>query len=360
MPKTLTAYNRKQLMKINTITIENYKSINKLETLPFTNLNILVGSNGAGKSNLISFFQLLNQIIDKQLKPYSLEQGLDSLLYFGVKHSKSILGEIDFGDHKYRFKLKPANGGFLFIDEEESFNNGWLPIGRANEETKLYENKTVPNALIAALTLWNIYHFHDTSSTAAVKQYCCIDNNKNLAFDAGNLAAFLYKLQQTDKFSFHRIEETIKLVAPDFDKFILEPNALNPTKIKLAWQQNNNYFDAFSLSDGTIRFICLSTLLLQPNPPETLIIDEPELGLHPYAISVLASLIKAFVNDKQIIISTQSATLLDYFEPNDIIVVDKPKNCSIFNKLSNEALKQWLAEYSMGEIWEKNIIGGRP
>jgi predicted ATPase len=347
-------------MKINTITIKNYKSINNLDKLPLTNLNIFVGSNGAGKSNLISFFKLLNKIIEKQLKPYSIEQGIDNLLYFGLKHSKLISGEIDFGNNKYRFKLKPANEGFLFIDEEESYFNSWHPIGRANEETKLYENKGVCGTLIEALKLWKIYHFHDTGSTAAVKQYCHINNNRKLAYDAGNLAAFLYKLKQTNELSFHRIEETIKLVAPYFDQFILEPNALNPEKIKLEWQQSDNYFDAFGLSDGTLRFICLATLLLQPNPPDTLIIDEPELGLHPYAISVLASLIKAFSNDKQIIASTQSVTLLDYFEPSDIIVADKEKNSSIFKRLSSEELKEWIEEYSMGEIWEKNLIGGRP
>ncbi|RKZ85139.1 MAG: ATPase [Candidatus Parabeggiatoa sp. nov. 1] len=349
-------------MKINTITIENYKSIKKLDKLPLTNLNILVGSNGAGKSNLISFFKLLNKIIEKQLKPYSIEQGIDKLLCFGLKQSKFILGEIDFGNNKYRFKLKPANEGFLFIDEEENYFNSWHSIGRANEETKLSDSKAVCGSLIEALKLWKIYHFHDTSSTAAVKQYCHINNNRKLEFDAGNLATFLYKLKQTNEFSFNRIEETIKLVAPYFDKFILEPNELNPEKIKLEWQQkeSDNYFDAFSLSDGTLRFICLATLLLQPNPPDTLIIDEPELGLHPYAISVLASLVKAFSNDKQIIASTQSVTLLDYFEPEEIIVADKQENSSVFKRLSSHELKEWIEEYSMGEIWEKNIIGGRP
>jgi predicted ATPase len=349
-------------MKINTITIENYKSINKLDKLPLTNLNILVGSNGAGKSNFISFFKLLNKMIEKQLKPYSIEQGIESLLYFGLKHSKWIFGEIDFENHKYRFKLLPANEGFLFIDEEENYFNQRHAIGRANEETKLYESKSVSDSLIKAFKLWKIYHFHDTSSTAAVKQYCHINNNRKLEFDAGNLAAFLYKLQQTNEFSFHRIEETIKLVAPYFEQFILKPNELNPEKIKLEWQQkeSDNCFDAFSLSDGTLRFICLATLLLQPNPPDTLIIDEPELGLHPYAISVLASLIKAFSSDKQIIASTQSVTLLDYFEPINIIVADKQKNRSVFKRLSSHELKEWIEEYSMGEIWEKNIIGGRP
>jgi len=240
------------------------------------------------------------------------------------------------------FIPKPANEGFLFIDEEENYFNSWHAIGRANEETKLYESKSVSDSLIKALKLWKIYHFHETSSTAAVKQYCHINNNRKLEFDAGNLAEFLYKLQQTNEFSFNRIEETIKLVASYFEQFILEPNELNPEKIKLEWQQkeSDNYFDAFSLSDGTLRFICLATLLLQPNPPDTLIIDEPELGLHPYAISVLASLIKAFSNDKQIIASTQSVTLLDYFEPINLIVADKQKNSSVFKRLSSHELKE--------------------
>lgn len=348
-------------MKINKISIENYKSIKTLQHTPLNNLNILVGSNGAGKSNFISFFKLVNKIIEKQLKPYSIEQGIDKLLYFGLKQSNQILGEIDFGENKYRFKLKSANEGFLFLNEEEIYSNTWHLIGRANEETSLYDSE-ISNLVIEALKLWKIYHFHDTSSTAAIKQYGDINNNRRLEFDASNLAAFLYKLKQNNQFYFNKIEQTIKLVAPYFDKFILEPNELNSNRIKLKWRQNGseNYFDAFSLSDGTLRFICLATLLLQPNPPDTIIIDEPELGLHPYAISVLASLIKAFSIDKQIILSTQSVTLLDYFEPDDIIVVDKQENNSVFKRLSSDELKDWIEEYSMGEIWEKNLIGGRP
>jgi len=347
-------------MKINNIKIENYKSIKSLEQLSLKNLNILVGSNGAGKSNFISFFSAINKIIEKQLKPYSIEQGIDKLLYFGIKQSNHLLGEIDFGENKYRFKLKAANEGFLFIDEEEIYFNTWHLIGRATEETSLYGNNS-NNLIIDALKSWKIYHFHDTSSTAAIKQYCHITNNRRLEFDANNLAAFLYKLKQRNEFAFNKIEETIKLVAPYFEKFILEPNELNPSKIKLEWRQNGseNYFDAFSLSDGTLRFISLATLLLQPNPPDTIIIDEPELGLHPYAISVLAALIRAFSIDKQIIVSTQSVTLLDYFEPEEIIVVDKQDNSSIFKRLSSEELKDWIDEYSIGELWEKNIIGGR-
>ena len=138
-------------MKINSIKIENYKSIKSLEQLSLKNLNILVGSNGAGKSNFISFFSAINKIIEKQLKPYSIEQGIDKLLYFGIKQSNHLLGEIDFGENKYRFKLKAANEGFLFIDEEEIYFNTWHLIGRATEETSLFDSDISNNLIIDAL-----------------------------------------------------------------------------------------------------------------------------------------------------------------------------------------------------------------
>jgi len=206
------------------------------------------------------------------------------------------------------------------------------------------------------------YHFHDTSSTAGVKKYCSISDNKKLAPDASNLAAFLYLLKQKYHDSFFMIEETVKLIAPYFDRFVLEPDALNEERIRLEWMEvgSDKMFNANHLSDGTLRMICLTTLLLQPNPPDTIIIDEPELGLHPYAITVLASLMKSFATTKQLIVSTQSVTLINHFEAQDIIVTDKKDGASVLRRLDADELEAWKDDYSLGEIWEKNIIGGRP
>ena len=155
----------------------------------------------------------------------------------------------------------------------------------------------------------------------------------------------------------------VQAVSPFFEGFALTPDRLNPKLIQLEWKQRgveDAYFNAYQLSDGTLRFICLATLLLQPEPPQTIIIDEPELGLHPMAINKLSALIKKASDQSQIIISTQSVSLVDNFNAEDIIVVDMKNNASQFRRLDNEKLAVWLEQYSLGEIWEKNLIGGQP
>jgi predicted ATPase len=357
-------------MKIDTITIKNYKSIKEIENLKLTNLNILIGSNGAGKSNFISFFKMLNMLIEKKLQEYVLSQsGADNILYFGSKISSEIFAKVDFGANKYGILLKPDNDDKLFISEEHTYyNSSHHIIGSAQKETNLFNHKGgirtkkgVADFIIEALESWKVYHFHDTSSTALVKKTCDVDDSYKLRYDASNLASYLYMLNCNFENSFFMIEETIKLVAPYFDKFILRPDEKTNT-IKLKWQEvgSDKIFNADHFSDGTLRMICLITLLLQPNAPDTIIIDEPELGLHPYAITVLASLMKSFAVDKQLIVSTQSVTLINHFEPQDIIVTDKEKGASNFRRLDDNELKDWIEDYSLGEIWEKNIIGGRP
>ncbi|MDD3597729.1 AAA family ATPase [Sulfuricurvum sp.] len=357
-------------MKIDAISINNYKSIKEIKDLKLTNLNILIGSNGAGKSNFISFFKLLNMIIEKRLREYTKTIGADNILHFGKKNSEEVYGKIDFGMNKYSFTLKPTEDDTLFFANERTHYLSWrydnaeriAIIGTSNDETKLFECSTVCEYVRNSLLSWRVYHFHDTSSTAGVKKYCGISENKKLSPDASNLAAFLYLLMHKYSDSFFMIEETVKLIAPYFDRFILEPDALNEERIRLEWMElgSDKVFNANHLSDGTLRMICLTTLLLQPNPPDTIIIDEPELGLHPYAITVLAALMKSFATSKQLIVSTQSVTLINHFESQNIIVTDKSNGASNFRRLEIDELKDWIEEYSLGEIWEKNIIGGTP
>lgn len=360
-------------MKIDAISIKNYKSIKVLEDFTILNLNILIGANGAGKSNFISFFKMLNMMIEKRFQEYvKVQGGADNILYFGSKISSEISAKIDFTKNTYRFVLKPNEEDSLYFLEEATPYVGENIIGRATNETKLFNSKGskihgsryrgVSDYVIDALESWRVYHFHDTSSTAGVKKYCDLTDYRKLAPDASNLAAFLYLLKEKYENNFFMIEETIKLIAPYFDRFILEPDALNEERIRLQWREvgSDKTFNANHLSDGTLRMICLTTLLLQPNAPDTIIIDEPELGLHPYAISVLASLMKSFAVDKQLIVSTQSVTLINHFEPKDIIVTDKENGASVLRRLEAHELDDWKDSYSLGEIWEKNIIGGRP
>lgn len=360
-------------MQIDAISIKNYKSIKELEDFKLLNLNILIGANGAGKSNFISFFKMLNMMIEKRFQEYvKVQGGAENILYFGSKISSEISAKIDFTNNTYRFVLRPNEDDSLYFLEEATPYIGENIIGRATNETQLFNSKGskihgsryrgVSDYVIDALESWRVYHFHDTSATAGVKKYCDLADYRKLAPDASNLAAFLYLLKEKYENNFFMIEETIKLIAPYFDRFILEPDQINEERIRLVWREvgSDKDFNANHLSDGTLRMICLTTLLLQPNPPDTIIIDEPELGLHPYAISVLASLMKSFAVNKQLIVSTQSVTLINYFEPQDIIVTDKEDGASLLRRLEVHELDDWKESYTLGEIWEKNIIGGRP
>jgi predicted ATPase len=211
-----------------------------------------------------------------------------------------------------------------------------------------------------AISSWKIYHFHDTGKVAPMRRFETIDDIDYLRFDAANIAPFLFDLQHNDKSVYNQIVDTIRLVTPFFDNFILKPN--QNEKVRLRWKQKGSDYPLKPqhLSDGTLRFICLTTALLQPNPPSILIIDEPELGLHPYAIDILAELIESTSKKTQLIVSTQSPSLVDYFEPEDIIIVNRSKGASLFKRLNKKEFSDWLEDYSMGELWRKNIITGGP
>jgi predicted ATPase len=184
-----------------------------------------------------------------------------------------------------------------------------------------------------------------------------------LRHEASNISAFLLDLKDENPGSYELIRDTVRLIAPFFDDFLLRPQRKgSDEQVRLEWQQRGSDFpfQPNQLSDGTIRFICLATALLQPEPPATVVIDEPELGLHPYAISILADLIKSASERTQVIISTQSPTLLDYFDPDEIVVVNRKQSGSTFDRLNSEELKEWLADYSVGELWQKNVVKGGP
>jgi predicted ATPase len=189
-----------------------------------------------------------------------------------------------------------------------------------------------------------------------------VDDNRFFRPDAANLPAYLYWLQEKHPVQFRYIEEHTRLVAPFFDRFVLAPLKRNEGKIKLEWRHKGSdaYFDGYSLSDGTLRFICLATLLLQPDPPALILLDEPELGLHPFAIRILAEMLEAASQKVQVILATQSVTLLDNFAPKDIIVAENDGRGSIFKRLDEAELEGWLEDYSIGELWEKNVLGGLP
>ena len=360
---------------IRQIIIENYKSIHKA-TIDLAPINVLIGANGAGKSNLISFFELLSALYNQRLQRYILERGgIGRLLHNGLKGSDRIRGVFNFSNRNaLGFVLLPTDTGGAVIATQDCFNSGGSPDmdyeawHRATwdngvSESQIRDNKTWRAGYLQEfLQSFTVYHFHDTSRTSAMRQSCDVGDNRYLRHDASNLPAFLYRVQQTEPRVFTLIEQTIRSIAPYFKRFSLAPSPLAPNQMSLVWEEQDSdmYLDAQSLSDGTLRFIALTTLLLQPNPPKTIVIDEPELGLHPAAIEKLAALVRVASHKAQVIIATQSSSFVSCFEPEDIVVVERKEGSTAFARPDKERLASWLEDYSLGELWEKNLIGGKP
>lgn len=360
----------KTLRQVN---IEGFKSIAK-QTLDLGDLNVVIGPNGSGKSNLIGVFRLLDRVLSRNLQLYVAEQGgADRFLHHGQKHTPAMEVNFDFAQNAYGFRLKPALGDSLIFETESvAYHGRWNyaeVIARGHSESKLEQaakegRNQVPAYVYPQIANWVVHHFHDTSDSAPSKRTCDIADNRFLRPDAANLAAYLYWLRERHATEYGHIVEHVRLMAPFFDDFALEPSQVNPDKIKLEWRQEGSdaYFDAYSLSDGTLRFICLATLLLQPthSMPTLILLDEPELGLHPAAIGLLAEMLEAAAQSRQVLLATQSVTLLNQFEPEHVIVAENDGRATTFNRLDELALKEWLENYSLGELWEKNVLGGRP
>lgn len=360
---------------IDYIKIEGFKSILSLE-LEMEPINVLIGSNGSGKSNFLSFFKLLRAIFNKQLQHFVIEEKADNLFYFGRKTTEHLDGKVIFSNdgqnnNAYNFRLSPTQDGDLFIDYEGSGFNvskdddsyNYTYNGPSKESKLGYTNWYRDKYLSGYLSGIQVYHFHDTSNTSWLRRPSEVEDNKFLKSDGRNLPSFLYRLKQSNPIIYKRIFNTVQSVAPFIYEFILEPSLTKGREdtIELRWiDQNdlNGNFSAYQFSDGTLRFIALASVLLQPEPPSVIVIDEPELGLHPLAISKLAGMIQVASQKAQIIISTQSVTLVDCFSADDIIAVDRDEKerQSTFKRLKSEDFKLWLSEHSLGELWERNII----
>lgn len=358
------------------ISIEGYRSLRNLQRFELGPVNVLIGANGSGKSNFVSFFSLLKEIVEGRLElAIKKAGGADAHLFLGPQVTKQIRVDLEFGENGYEFSLEPtADNQFVFSDERIKWSGQRevnRSIGHGQSESKLKDqlkecerNKPISEYIYDTISSWVVYHFHDTSDSAALRRTGSVRDNDRLRPDGANLASILFRFKQEEENTYSLICETIRLVAPFFDDFLLRPKKSGGDEvIDLEWlQKGSDYpFHPNQLSDGTLRFIALTTALLQPKPPRTILIDEPELGLHPYALDILGNLILQAQARTQLIVSTQSAPLLNVFEPDQIVVIDREEGESRFRRLNPADLNEWLAaEYTVGDLWQKNVYGGVP
>ena len=357
------------------ITIQGFKSIASAE-VPLRPINVVIGANGSGKSNFIGVFAFLREIREGRLRRYVVEAGgAEKVLHFGSKQTKEIYIDLSFanGVNRYELKLGLTADDGLYPYEESAHLDGRVGsmdrdhtsfLSAVNGREAGISNRDVIDVAKMVqdhLGSWRLYHLEETRPMRMTVE---VDNNRFLQRDGGNLSAILYYLREKHQASYDLIVRTVRRVAPFFDDFRLDPLQLKPDDIKLEWRHRGSeqYFDASSLSDGTLRFIALATLFLQPeeNRPSLIIVDEPELGLHPYAIEILAALVRQASIATQVILATQSSLLLDHFEPEDVLVADRVDGGTQLARLDSAQLAKWLEDYSLGQLWEKNEIGGRP
>ncbi len=359
---------------LKSITVRGYKSIRSLESFELRRMNLLIGANGAGKSNFISVFRLLTELFERRLQLFVQEQdGPDALLFGTRKRTDRLDAEFYFARNGYRFTLVPAGKRLIFDCEETYFKGSYPKIrshGSGHDEAQLPVASEKKDSFLGrvrpAVQSWRIYHFHDTSTSSPIRQAQAVRDNLRLKPDGGNLAAYLRHLRERFPAQYQKIVEVVRRVAPFFGDFVYREDP--GEQIELEWLQADDpdtVFGPRQLSDGTLRFICLATLLVQPiriGPvqPATILIDEPELGLHPYALSVLAALMRQASESRQLIVSTQSVELVNEFQPEDVIVVSRRDGASELERLDAERLREWLEDYALGDLWKMNVLGGRP
>ncbi len=364
--------------RLKKLTVKGFKTVASCIDFEFGSLTALIGANGAGKSNFISFFRMLSWALadPNNLERYVGRQGgASTLLHDGPNNTREIETEItivtDTGTNQYAFRLAYAAGDTFIFDYERyefsrspdtvPYRNELAVGGRAPQLLYLASYDKTARFLRDLLRRIVVYQFHNTSDTARVRGRWTIDDSRWLKEDAGNLAPVLLRLREDEGVYYQRIVETIRLILPFFSDFELNPDH---GSLLLQWRERDRdqVFGAPQAADGMLRAMALVTLLLQPEQdlPDVLFIDEPELGLHPYAINLIGGLIRSLATRIQVVVATQSTQLIDCFEPSDVVVVEREQRSSSFRRLDADQLVDWLTDYSLSELWEKNVLGGRP
>ena len=347
------------------LTVRGFKSINSLERFELGSLNVLIGPNGSGKTNLVDVFRMMGALANGRLRLFvAKEDGPDALLYRGRKHTSELEIDLAFPNLTYRAGLT-AVGEHLALTHEET-NLGWVGTGNYESDLSVAERtESDPYArfLREAMSDWRVFHFHDTTIEAGMRQSQLARDDIQLHSTGRNIAPGLRHIKERHPDNYRQILDTVRLAAPFIDDLLYREDV--GERVALEWLQKDiepGILGPRQLSDGTIRFICLATLLLQPvqMQPSTILIDEPELGLHPAAVSVLAAHLNRASEARQVIVSTQSVDLLSEMQPDNVVVVERRDGASVFRRPDWDQLSEWLEDHSLGDLWLMNTLGGRP
>ena len=356
------------------LTVRGFKSIRTLESFELRSLNVLVGDNVAGKSNLLDALHFLGAMADgTQHRVVEDAGGPDRLLFGGVETTSALELAVEFGGGRYRVRLVPVGGRLLFSDEERHLTDtgervttdpggGNYPRARLFpfEGARRGAGRRADGEIPAG---WPRYHFHDTGGPAGNRRGREPRDDLSLNADGSNLAAYLRWLSERHEGNYRDIVATVRRVAWGFGDFVYRDEAGERTSLEWSPRDDpDTVSGSRQLSDAVLRFLCLATLLNQPAElqPGVILIDEPELGLHPRALALLAEMLRDASEYRQVVVATQSADLVSEFDAEDLVVVNRVFGESTFERLDEDDLKPWSEEYSLGEMWKANLIGGAP
>ena len=361
------------------IHVKGWKSIRD-QSINLNSLTVMIGANGSGKSNLLSLIGMFGEIFSSEpnMRSYVAINGTaSSLLHYGPRETKSIDVELAFetssGELTYATRWVPTlNEELIFEDERiEYVQRGVcepqiVTLGSGHSETNLIELATRGDSIarncLSLLRSCRVYHFHNTSSRSEMRLPSYVEANRFLLSEANNLAPMLYSYRHKYPIAYRRITTLMQRVMPGFEEFVLEPSRINEAEIVLKWKQKNREYEfgPHQFPDGALKIAALSAMLLQPTEdlPMLIGLDEPELGLHPRVLELFSDMVISTSTDAQMILATQSSTLVDYFDPCNILVADRIDGATEFKNLNAEKLGLWLERYSLGELWERNYFGG--
>ena len=368
---------------LHRLTVRGFKSIGSLEEFELRGVNVLIGANGAGKSNLLDVFRSVSELADGRWHVHvKQEGGADALLHGGRRKTPrlEIALSFDRGHYYYSFSAEAA-GDDLVLGTE------WLSPGAAQEAEPVtarrllsgrssgWSGEAVKDNLrdlaiyrlstyaLSGIRDWRVYHFGDTSRVSGMRCPQEVRDNLRLKADGSNLAPFLRFLRERHPRRLQDIVKTVRIAAPFFGDFVYRKDV--EERVELEWYHRDDRDTPLGpgqISDGLLRFVCVATVLLQPPElqPDPIIIDEPELGLHPTALTLLAEMVRGASEARRVVLSTQSADLVSEFDPEDVVVVNRRDGESVFERLDSDVLQDWLEEYSVGQLWKAEVFGGGP
>lgn len=374
--------NRK--ISIDRIRIQGFRSLANVD-VKLPRVAVLIGPNGSGKSNFVRFFELMHCMATRSLGEFVARQGgADDQLFGGTKRTTEINATVCVGTGEtpieYEFTLRHAHPDDLIVTKELFRKRGrhsGIPLEYPARVFPSYERepkvgdfqhaKRVGDRYAMGIDLstlfleTNVFQFHDTSDSSRFKQRWDNEDRYRLREDGGNIASILLELQRHFPHIYGRICHYIGRILPTFDRFQIEQLY---GKVTLRWKQKgtDKTIGAHLTSDGSLRFFALVTLLHLPKEmlPRVLVIDEPELGLHPVAMEFISNMIKRVSDDCQVILATQSPSLIDHFGLKSTIVFDILDGRTEMRTLTEQDYQAWLKEYSPSTLWQKNLLGGRP